>query len=62
MERQAVKALIENAYEARRMEDIEGLMGVFHLNGKFVLATRRNTVLPRVQRRVIKNFEQRLQG
>ncbi len=38
MERQAVKALIEHAYEARRMEDIEGLMGVFHPNGKFVLA------------------------
>jgi hypothetical protein len=38
MDREAVKALIEQAYEARRTEDIDGLMGVFHPGGRFVLA------------------------
>jgi uncharacterized protein (TIGR02246 family) len=38
MDRQAAKALIEQAYEARKTEDIEGLMRVFHPDGKFVLA------------------------
>jgi uncharacterized protein (TIGR02246 family) len=38
MDREAVKALIEKAYEARRTEDMEGMIAVFHQDGKFQLA------------------------
>lgn len=38
MNREAIKALIEKAYEARRTEDIEGIMAIFHPDGKFELA------------------------
>ena len=37
-EREAIKVLIERAYEARRTEDIEGIMAAFHPDGKFQLA------------------------
>ena len=37
-DRETIKALIERAYEARRTGDIEGIMAVFHPDGKFELA------------------------
>jgi hypothetical protein len=38
MDRDATKALLERVYEARRTDDIEGIMTVFHPDGKFELA------------------------
>jgi len=38
MDRESTMALIERAYEARRTEDIEGIMAIFHPEGKFQLA------------------------
>jgi ketosteroid isomerase-like protein len=38
MDSKAIEDLIERAYEARRTEDIEGIVGVFHPDGKFELA------------------------
>jgi ketosteroid isomerase-like protein len=38
MDRAAIEALIERAYEARRTEDVEGIISVFHPEGKFELA------------------------
>jgi uncharacterized protein (TIGR02246 family) len=38
MDREEIKALVEKAYEARRTEDIEGMIAVFHQDGKFQLA------------------------
>ena len=38
MDREAIKALIEQAYEARRTGDIDRILAVFHPDGKFELA------------------------
>jgi len=38
MDREAIKALIERGYEARRTGDIDGIITVFHPEGKFALA------------------------
>jgi ketosteroid isomerase-like protein len=38
MDRAAIEALIERAYEARKSEDVEGIISVFHPDGKFELA------------------------
>lgn len=37
-EREIVKALLDRAYEARSKGDIEGVMAVFALNVKFIIA------------------------
>jgi ketosteroid isomerase-like protein len=37
-DRQAIRALIDRAYEARAREDIEAVMALFHPNGKFEIA------------------------
>jgi uncharacterized protein (TIGR02246 family) len=37
MDREAIKALLERAYEARRTEDIEGIIAVFDPDAKFTL-------------------------
>jgi ketosteroid isomerase-like protein len=37
-DRQAIRALIDRAYEARANEDIEAVMELFHPNGKFEIA------------------------
>ena len=38
MERAAIEALLERAYEARRTEDLEGTIAVFHPEARFALA------------------------
>jgi len=38
MDRDAIMGLIDRAYEARRTEDIEGIIAAFHPDGKFELA------------------------
>jgi uncharacterized protein (TIGR02246 family) len=38
MDREEIKALIEKAYEARRTEDMDAMIAVFHQDGKFQLA------------------------
>ena len=38
MDGQAIRALIDRAYEARPREDIEAVMTLFHPNGKFEIA------------------------
>jgi ketosteroid isomerase-like protein len=37
-DRETIKALIEQAYEARRTEDLEGIIAVFHPEARFELA------------------------
>jgi ketosteroid isomerase-like protein len=38
MDREAINTLIERAYEARRTEDIEAILTLFHPDSKFELA------------------------
>jgi uncharacterized protein (TIGR02246 family) len=37
-DREAIKALIDRAYEARRTEDLEGILALFHPDARFELA------------------------
>lgn len=41
MDREAIKTLIDQAYEARRTESIEGVIAIFHPDAKFELAGAR---------------------
>jgi ketosteroid isomerase-like protein len=43
MDREAIKALLERAYEARRAGDMEAILAVFHPDGKFELAGAKET-------------------
>jgi ketosteroid isomerase-like protein len=38
MDREAIKTLIERAYEARRTDDIETILTLFHPDSKFAIA------------------------
>lgn len=41
MDREAIKALIDRAYEARQTESIESIIAIFHPDAKFQLAGAR---------------------
>jgi ketosteroid isomerase-like protein len=42
-DRKAIQNLIEKAYEARRVGDVEGIVSIFHPNGVFQLAGSKTT-------------------
>jgi hypothetical protein len=61
MDREAIKALIERAYEARRTENIEGSRLPSIQTANLRWRARKNTPQFWGQRGAIKNSEQRLQ-